>query len=40
VSVPPGLPIGLPAAGGQPTEKARVAFWNAVGRALLRAVLG
>jgi len=40
VSVPPGLPIALPAAGGQPTEKARVAFWNAVGRALLRAVLG
>jgi hypothetical protein len=40
VSVPPGLPIGLPAAGGQPTELARIAFWNAVGRALLRAVLG
>lgn len=40
VSVPPGLPIGLPASGGQPTERARVAFWNAVGRAVLRAVLG
>ncbi|MGO4299081.1 acyl-CoA thioesterase/BAAT N-terminal domain-containing protein [Leifsonia sp. RAF41] len=40
VSVPPGLPIALPAAGGQPTERARVAFWDAVGRALLRAVLG
>jgi dienelactone hydrolase len=40
ISVPPGLPIALPAAGGQPTEKARVAFWNAVGRAVLRAVLG
>ncbi|MGO4536609.1 acyl-CoA thioesterase/BAAT N-terminal domain-containing protein [Leifsonia sp. 2MCAF36] len=40
VSVPPGLPIALPAAGGQPTEVARIAFWNAVGRALLRAVLG
>lgn len=39
VSVPPGLPLALPATGGQPTEKARVAFWNAVGRALLRAVL-
>lgn len=39
VSVPPGLPIALPEAGGQPTEKARIAFWNAVGRALLRAVL-
>jgi hypothetical protein len=39
VSVPPGLPIALPAVGGQPTEKARVAFWSAVGRALLRAVL-
>ncbi|TDQ02725.1 MULTISPECIES: acyl-CoA thioesterase/bile acid-CoA:amino acid N-acyltransferase family protein [unclassified Leifsonia] len=40
VSVPPGLPIALPATGGQPTEKARIAFWNAVGRDLLRAVLG
>jgi len=40
VSVPPGLPIGLPAAGGQPTERARVAFWDAVGRSVLRAVLG
>lgn len=39
VSVPPGLPLALPAAGGQPTEKARIAFWNAVGRAILRAVL-
>ncbi|WP_431246745.1 acyl-CoA thioesterase/BAAT N-terminal domain-containing protein [Leifsonia xyli] len=39
VSVPPGLPIGLPAAGGQPTERARVAFWDAVGRALLQVVL-
>lgn len=39
VSVPPGLPIALPEVGGQPTEKARVAFWNAVGRAVLRAVL-
>lgn len=39
ISVPPGLPIALPSAGGQPTEKARVAFWNAVGRAVLRAVL-
>ncbi|MGN7799322.1 acyl-CoA thioesterase/BAAT N-terminal domain-containing protein [Leifsonia sp. 22587] len=40
VSVPPGLPISLPAAGGQPTEKGRIAFWNAVGRALLQADLG
>ncbi|WP_374007935.1 acyl-CoA thioesterase/BAAT N-terminal domain-containing protein [Leifsonia sp. LS-T14] len=40
VSVPPGLPIALPASGGQPTELARIAFWNAVGRALLRAVIG
>lgn len=39
VSVPPGLPIDLPVAGGQPTEQARVAFWNAVGRAVLQAVL-
>lgn len=39
ISVPPGLPIDLPAAGGQPTEKARVAFWNAVGRAVLGAAL-
>ncbi|MFP3464310.1 acyl-CoA thioesterase/BAAT N-terminal domain-containing protein [Leifsonia sp. SIMBA_070] len=39
VSVPPGLPLSLPASGGQPTEKARVAFWNAVGRALLKADL-
>ncbi|NUU04904.1 acyl-CoA thioesterase/BAAT N-terminal domain-containing protein [Leifsonia sp. C5G2] len=40
VSVPPGLPIDLPASGGQPTERARVAFWDAVGRAVLKAVLG
>ena len=40
ISVPPGLPIGLPATDAQPTEKARVAFWNAVGRDVLRAVLG
>ncbi|WP_285114007.1 acyl-CoA thioesterase/BAAT N-terminal domain-containing protein [Leifsonia sp. fls2-241-R2A-40a] len=39
VSVPPGLPLALPAVGGQPTEQARIDFWNAVGRAILRAVL-
>lgn len=39
VSVPPGLPIDLPATGGEPTEQARVAFWDAVGHALLQAVL-
>lgn len=45
VTVPPGLPIALPApadgsgAVGQATEKARIAFWNAVGQLLLQAVL-
>jgi len=39
ITVPPGLPIALPAVGGQPTERARIAFWDAVGRAVLRAVL-
>ena len=45
VTVPPGLPIALPAPGdgsgadGQATEQARIAFWNAVGQLLLRAVL-
>ncbi|MFE4948714.1 acyl-CoA thioesterase/BAAT N-terminal domain-containing protein [Leifsonia sp. NPDC056665] len=45
VTVPPGLPIALPepgdgsGAGGQATEQARIAFWNAVGQLLLRAVL-
>lgn len=45
VTVPPGLPIALPApgdasgAGGQATEQARIAFWNAVGQLLLQAVL-
>ncbi|MEY9951293.1 acyl-CoA thioesterase/BAAT N-terminal domain-containing protein [Leifsonia sp. EB34] len=45
VTVPPGLPIALPAPGdgsgadAQATEQARVAFWNAVGQLLLQAVL-
>ncbi|MFE4469822.1 acyl-CoA thioesterase/BAAT N-terminal domain-containing protein [Leifsonia sp. NPDC056824] len=45
VTVPPGLPIALPVPGdgsgadGQATEQARIAFWNAVGQLLLRAVL-
>lgn len=48
VTVPPGLPIALPTGGGsgamegadaQATQGARIAFWNAVGQQLLRAVL-
>lgn len=45
VTVPPGLPIALPVgsgpagAGAQTTQLARIAFWNAVGQQLLRAVL-
>lgn len=45
VTVPPGLPIALPAAGvasgadPQSTQGARIAFWNAVGQQLLQAVL-
>lgn len=45
VTVPPGLPIALPGidepsgADAQATQEARIAFWNAVGRALLRAAL-
>ncbi|QNE35200.1 acyl-CoA thioesterase/BAAT N-terminal domain-containing protein [Leifsonia shinshuensis] len=45
VTVPPGLPIALPAPGdgsgadGQATEQARIQFWNAVGQLLLQAVL-
>ncbi|KQR52052.1 hypothetical protein ASF88_10755 [Leifsonia sp. Leaf336] len=50
VAVPPGLPIALPIDGGssgagatgvdaQATQGARIAFWNAVGQQLLRAVL-
>jgi hypothetical protein len=45
VTVPPGLPIALPApedasgADGQATQRARIAFWNAVGQLLLQAVL-
>ncbi|MFF1633425.1 acyl-CoA thioesterase/BAAT N-terminal domain-containing protein [Leifsonia sp. NPDC058248] len=38
MTVPPGLPIALPeGAAAQATEKARVAFWDAVGGVLLRA---
>lgn len=38
MTVPPGLPIALPeGAAAQATEKARVAFWDAVGSVLLRA---
>jgi pimeloyl-ACP methyl ester carboxylesterase len=38
MTVPPGLPIELPeGAAAQATEKARVAFWDAVGGVLLRA---
>lgn len=45
VTVPPGLPIALPSARGpsgadaESTQAARIAFWNAVGQQLLRAVL-
>lgn len=49
VTVPPGLPIDLPTGDGhgdaaatadaQSTQAARIAFWNAVGQQLLRAVL-
>ncbi|WP_158862492.1 acyl-CoA thioesterase/BAAT N-terminal domain-containing protein [Leifsonia sp. AG29] len=44
VSVPPGLPIALDTGGAagfspQATEKARVAFWNAVGQIILRAAI-
>ncbi|MGJ4846292.1 MULTISPECIES: acyl-CoA thioesterase/BAAT N-terminal domain-containing protein [unclassified Leifsonia] len=36
--VPPGLPIAIPdGPSGQQTERARIAFWNAVLNALLRA---
>ncbi|WP_431279613.1 acyl-CoA thioesterase/BAAT N-terminal domain-containing protein [Leifsonia poae] len=38
ITVPPGLPIDLPdAASAEATEHARIAFWNAVARVLLRA---
>lgn len=38
VTVPPGLPIALPrGAQAQATERARIAFWNAVGQIVLRA---
>jgi hypothetical protein len=38
MTVPPGLPIELPdGTAAQATEKARVAFWDAVGGVLLRA---
>ncbi|MDN4614288.1 acyl-CoA thioesterase/BAAT N-terminal domain-containing protein [Leifsonia sp. F6_8S_P_1B] len=38
ITVPPGLPIALPeGALAQPTEQARIAFWDAVGRVVLRA---
>jgi dienelactone hydrolase len=37
ITVPPGLPLELPAVpAAQATERARVAFWNAVARTLLR----
>ena len=37
ITVPPGLPLELPPVpGAQATERARVAFWNAVARILLR----
>lgn len=45
VTVPPGLPLALPSAGdpsgadAQATQRARIAFWNAVGQILLRAAL-
>ncbi|WP_426623116.1 acyl-CoA thioesterase/BAAT N-terminal domain-containing protein [Leifsonia sp. McL0607] len=45
VTVPPGLPIALPIGGdasgadAQSTQGARIAFWDAVGQQLLRAVL-
>lgn len=45
VTVPPGLPVALPIGGGasganaQSTQGARIAFWDAVGQQLLRAVL-
>jgi hypothetical protein len=36
ITVPPGLPLELPPVpGAQPTERARVTFWNAVARVLL-----
>jgi hypothetical protein len=39
ITVPPGLPIAVPEGSlAQPTERARIAFWNAVGRVVLRAV--
>jgi hypothetical protein len=37
MTIPPGLPIGLPPGDGQATQKARIAFWDAVGGVLLRA---
>lgn len=37
MTVPPGLPIALPSGDGQSTQKARIAFWDAVGAVLLRA---
>lgn len=38
ITVPPGLPIAVPAGAlAQPTEQARIAFWDAVGRVVLRA---
>jgi dienelactone hydrolase len=38
ITVPPGLPIAVPEGSlAQPTERARIAFWNAVGRVVLRA---
>jgi hypothetical protein len=38
ITVPPGLPIAVPEGGlAQPTEQARIAFWDAVGRVVLRA---
>ena len=37
ITVPPGLPLELPPApAAQATERARVAFWEAVGRTLVR----
>ncbi len=38
VTVPPGLPVAVPdGPSAQPTEKARIAFWNAVGTILIQA---
>lgn len=45
VTVPPGLPLALPRAGdasgaqAQETQRARIAFWNAIGQHVLRAAL-